>query len=458
MGTLPFIETRRDVADVDFPPRALLLLSLFVHPPSAPLVPSRPATPTGLPQSGPAELSPLPATPPSIVLPRPASRAASRQGSPSPNLVKMATQRARAMSNQPVFQNHQQQAASPANPTMLIDPPSPQLGKHAREVGGGSSSSGHSAAASPRKKRRVDEVDEQPPVEMDVDADGDENGSVAHAALEKGKQKETIAEEPEVPHVDANLVIPDGSSSQPFTSSSSLHVENSSDQPVRAASQPARSARTTRGGLRSLGGTESAGGVPSRKSRTRAGSAGISGSRRTNGPSAGAALPPVREWEVGRFSVGGTPLEGANGHTSNDQEVVEETTTTTTTTITTAQEVIVQPDLPTPPPPPPFVLYPLPGDPVEEIKALSHFGSGSDFGGGSKQNYQTDWHEPLVLDDPMDAETVRRAQALAGGYDEPEPPMMPHHPEEDDNDGVAIGLLAHGLGEPSFASNMMTEF
>ncbi|KIO25461.1 hypothetical protein M407DRAFT_25167 [Tulasnella calospora MUT 4182] len=57
---------------------------------------------------------------------------------------------------------------------------------------------------------------------------------------------------------------------------------------------------------------------------------------------------------------------------------------------------------------------PLPGDPVKQLKPLTHFDSGTEFfGTQSKRNYRTDWHEGAVLGDPFDAEPVRRTQGIA---------------------------------------------
>lgn len=344
----------------------------------------------------------IPSTPSPVTGSRPATRPASRAPprppsrgrSPHPNtLGKTATiQRARAMSNQPgpMFP----QPTQPSTPT----PAEPQLGKHVRE----SSESVASSTASPKKRRRLDDD-----VEMDVnaDADADGDGDVV-VETDKGKQKEK--DKPAEEQAEEGDVV------APLPRSSNVNGRTAA---VRGSSQPPRS----RGGLREISAE------PPTSRRTRAGSAGASAGR-TARRSAGRAtvnggLPPVMEVEPGRFSIGGfaVPRPAA---TNGQQPLAVESSLIASSSQAPAT---AQPE------PQPFITYPLPGEPVQELKALTHFDSGNEFfGTESKQGYKTDWHDGVVFDDPFDSATIARARAVAA---------------EDGLDGhMGVGAVGVGIG------------
>lgn len=254
---------------------------------------------------------------------------------------------------------------------------------------------------------------------MDVDA---ELAGEVSTGADKGKEKEVGTAEEDDEEADVVAPLPQAAS----TSRPQSRNQNGPPSAPRSSSQPPRS----RGGLRDT----SAEPPTSTTRRTRAGSAGPS--RASGRLGANGGLPAVREWEVGRFSVGGSPLDGATAAiTTNGQAAVTVATATTSTAVV---------DLaPNPPLPLPrerdnsFISYPLPNDPVQELKALTHFDSGSEFfGTESKQGYKTDWHDGMVLDDLFDAETMARSRALVA---EDGPSGGIHGPHDDaDADGVEI--------------------
>ena len=80
-----------------------------------------------------------------------------------------------------------------------------------------------------------------------------------------------------------------------------------------------------------------------------------------------------------------------------------------------------------------FISYPLATDPVKPIKPLTQSDSGSEFFAGvSKQGYQTDWHDSVVFDDPVDAVSARRATTLAVHAELGERGQSPLFSEEED--------------------------
>ncbi|KAG8873708.1 hypothetical protein FRB97_006526 [Tulasnella sp. 331] len=158
--------------------------------------------------------------------------------------------------------------------------------------------------------------------------------------------------------------------------------------------------------------------------KTRAGSADVASASSSRKPPSGrgrtAAIPPTLQ------ALGWTPYElimtngagaraavGANGDAS--QYAIPGPSATAAAVVTRPAPIAEESE----------------GDDGEPplLRPLTHFDSGIEFYGSiSKQGYQSDWHEGLVLDDPIDAETLRRGQALlaeesiGGRYLNPPPP------------------------------------
>ncbi len=171
-------------------------------------------------------------------------------------------------------------------------------------------------------------------------------------------------------------------------------TEESSTQiifPIRALSQPPWSKKRNQG----TAAQGVAGSTLRATRRTRAGSAGPSGT----------TVAPVGYTSIPLTTVGEMEVEELPIASSSSQRIPPSLSP-------------IDP-LPLPrsrgsPSNPPFISYPLPTDPVKPLQPLTQSDSGSEFFAGiSKQGYQTDWHDGVVFDDPIDAESVRRAATLA---------------------------------------------
>ncbi|KAG8921868.1 hypothetical protein FRC00_008118, partial [Tulasnella sp. 408] len=328
-------------------------------PPHAPLaLAARPANNTALlPPS-----TDSPTATDSLKVLRPPTTSNSRSRSPIPPKA-VTPAGAKALSN--LLRTNAGQSTS-RNSQTAVRPQSPAparktLGKHPRDAPDSSEGGDENGQTSvsvnhgPNKRRRVDAEQQAEGDDHDVDMDGEPVNMDAEGATE---------------NAGAALL-----SARPAAS-------------TRASSQPLRSVKGTRPSSRTSLEPDSSRGT---RRQTRAGSAAPA----LPGPQQRVAVA-VRELETvdeGDFSAGPSSSQ---------------------------QHVSLAPIDPLPLPRshdaslPPFVSYPLPGDPVKQLKPLTHFDSGTEFfGTQSKRNYRTDWHEGTVFDDPFDPETVRRAQGIA---------------------------------------------
>lgn len=258
------------------------------------------------------------------------------------------------------------------NLTTVVPPQSPTpahktLGKHPRDAKDSpdavsdNGETGTPADHTPKKRRRVDVEQQRREAEAeDVDMDGEPVNVDVEDAPERPAVLVRVARQ---------------------TSS------------TRASSQPARSAGGARPNTRISVEPDS---TRVARRRTRAGSAAPAVSR-PNQRATGAAR------QLGTVTEGDAEANLALPSTFNPQHPISLAPIDPLPLPRTQDSSV-----------PPFVTYPLPGDPVKELKPLTHFDSGTEFfGTRSKQNYKTDWHEGTVFDDPFDADTVRRAQGIA---------------------------------------------
>ncbi|KAG9027563.1 hypothetical protein FS837_004224 [Tulasnella sp. UAMH 9824] len=322
---------------------------------------ARPANQTALLPSS-TDSPSRPTTTDSLKVLRPPTGSNSRSHSPIPPKA-VTPAGAKALSN--LLRTNAGQSTS-RNCQTAVRPQSPAparktLGKHGRDAldssEGGDENGQTSASVNhvPNKRRRVDAEQQANGDDNDVDMDGEPVNVDTEGATENA----------------SSALL----SARPTAS-------------TRASSQPLRSAKGARPGSRTSAEPDSSRGT---RRQTRAGSAAPA----LPGPQQRVAVA-IRELETvaeGDFPAGPSSSQ---------------------------QHVSLAPIDPLPLPRshdaslPPFVSYPLPGDPVKQLKPLTHFDSGTEFfGTQSKRNYRTDWHEGTVFDDPFDAETVRRAQGIA---------------------------------------------
>ncbi|KAG8892290.1 hypothetical protein FRB99_002817, partial [Tulasnella sp. 403] len=360
-----------------------------------------------------AGLSPAPPTQPNLLVPSSAPTSGSSAPSPANLLGNSAStthpapvSQTRALSNQP-----------PEMPTSLGTFHRP--GKRARDSPAETPSGTNTPLTSPRKRMRVDQSDDD-----GMNGMSEETGNAVAAS-----------QPPVLPNT---LTLPAGISTQSLLRSSANQAENAPGPSTngrrasaRASSQPPR-----RTGLRNIGVDE-----PTLGRSVRGSSVGANGQA------------PVRQWHLGRFGAGGTTLNNTSTQALRTETIAEQPAE--------ENEVASAAVAPQEPAPQagtsqPFVTYPLPDEPVKELKPLTHFDSGSEFFGTiSKQQYRTDWHEGTVFDDPWDADTVRRTRSLAGEEPVGGEPEGHLHPQMSEDDNLAIGLemIVPGrdvLGGPGF--------
>lgn len=297
-------------------------------------------------------------------------------------------------------------------------------GKHGRddsdtrENSVADSDGAHMALASPKKKARLEDG-----VNGDTDVDADAEGDATHEEPERNPGEAVPAKAQ--PDVTAFLAAMEAE----------LRTEGAASTPKlnrrnpRASSQPAREERATatRAGRNSRATSKE----PTLQRKTRAGSAEIPSGLNSRKPPSGrgrtAAAPPAAR-ELGWAPYGSTANPAAAGANGDAAQYAIPGPSTAARPATIAEESEVDDGEP-----------PL-------LKPLTHFDSGIEFFGTvSKQGYKSDWHEGLVLDDPVDAETLRRGQALmaeeslGGRYLNPPSPSAAMDAEQAYGSGVPVG-------------------
>ncbi|KAG8852699.1 hypothetical protein FRB96_008555 [Tulasnella sp. 330] len=425
---------------ISSPQRHVINYYLQLLPVPHDATPSRQATPRAAvfdTSHGTHEPSPFPPTPPSLVLDTPpsglqspAGKGSSRPVSPrlaAPTLtkqtqqalVKKAISRARAMSNQPMSGGQPIVSNTTTAPGVGNDSGDDSFhhpGKHDRDDTRGNSAAAPEqsdvAVANPKKKPRLEK--ELTAGDMDVDANTGDN---AQQEDQEQNIEEVIPNEiqPTLPRFIATTAAKTGAENNAAPQKPKSRNPRASSQP--AGEQPST---TTRAGRKSRASSKE----PPVQRKTRAGSADVASASSSRKPPSGrgrtAAIPPTLQ------ALGWTPYElimtngagaraavGANGDAS--QYAIPGPSATAAAVVTRPAPIAEESE----------------GDDGEPplLRPLTHFDSGIEFYGSiSKQGYQSDWHEGLVLDDPIDAETLRRGQALlaeesiGGRYLNPPPP------------------------------------
>ncbi|KAG8878785.1 hypothetical protein FRB98_005998 [Tulasnella sp. 332] len=462
---------------ISSPQRHVINYYLQLLPVPHDATPSRQATPRAAvfdTSHGTHEPSPFPPTPPSLVLDTPpsglqspAGKGSSRPVSPrlaAPTLtkqtqqalVKKAISRARAMSNQPMSGGQPIVSNTTTAPGVGNDSGDDSFhhpGKHDRDDTRGNSAAAPEqsdvAVANPKKKPRLEK--ELTAGDMDVDANTGDN---AQQEDQEQNIEEVIPNEiqPELPRFIATTAAKTGAENNAAPQKAKSRNPRASSQP--AGEQPST---TTRAGRKSRASSKE----PPVQRKTRAGSADVASASSSRKPPSGrgrtAAIPPTLQ------ALGWTPYElimtngagaraavGANGDAS--QYAIPGPSATAAAVVTRPAPIAEESE----------------GDDGEPplLRPLTHFDSGIEFYGSiSKQGYQSDWHEGLVLDDPIDAETLRRGQALlaeesiGGRYLNPPPPSatteveqayaadtpVVRHPSEDDEQ-----MMGELLGNVNF--------
>ncbi|KAG8980316.1 hypothetical protein FRB94_010298 [Tulasnella sp. JGI-2019a] len=413
-------------------------------PPIQPATPRSDDVTNGEQQLG---LSPFPPTPASEILnnpPSPQSRtgheSSSRHASPRPArhtsaqpaqpFMKTAISRARALSNQPATSGQPMAFNFNFNDGATVAPPRSNgddggeklrhLGKHGRDDKRGNSVPADRISASPPKKKQR--------LAHDI-ADGEMGANVNLAVGTEQREEATQAQGTEQRQVITSLANTEAEVATKPTSTTRRSAPRASSQPPREQSnrKPSRGKthatpgpqRKARAGSADVPGPSSASRKPPSGRFTHTFSVIANDERRTMSPPVSGGV----NGDAAYFSIPG-PSAVATMPVARPAPISEE-----------SEEIEGEPPL---------------------LKPLTHFDSGIEFYGPvSKQGYKSDWHEGVVLDDPIDAETLRRGQALmaeeaiGGRFANPPPPATAAEIEMDAqlHSGVPLGPQLSTISE-----------